>query len=38
VRSFAPAASHPALYGEGSAASRCIELLDATVQLNSLGD
>jgi UDP-GlcNAc3NAcA epimerase len=31
VRSFAPALSHPALYGEGSAASRCIELLDATV-------
>jgi UDP-N-acetylglucosamine 2-epimerase len=28
VRSFAPPSSRPALYGEGSVAARCVELLD----------
>ena len=29
VRSFAPAAQRPMLYGDGQAAARCVELLDA---------
>jgi len=30
VRSFAPRGAHPALYGDGRAAARCVELLDTS--------
>lgn len=30
VQSFTPQGAHPSLYGEGSAAAQCVELLDAT--------